>query len=329
MITMAEAYGWLNQGDVSHLSTANQLSLIQIEDRRIPKEHRETVVQNLHHFAESTQRQLETLEIRLALARLEFESGDLNSAKLELIDAVNRYSPSSHRLAVAKWMLGIVLWKLHENDAAYMVCTQALEIMVALAAAAVRSHNVEMNLWYIQRIDAMRLDLTNTAEEAVYWLNYFDPTHLSESARMYVEQMRKKIRAKEYPLAYEVGRSLLRISNNRVDPLETAEAWVMIGLAAYQMGNPRQAIEYWQRGAAAYNPWGHQQACTRWMLGAAMWQIPSEHENAVRNWVNAIEAFDNLRVKADRDNIADKKAWYETSIRLMRQALKNRVEARS
>jgi len=214
-----------------------------------------------------------------------------------------------------------LLWQMKENDAAYNYWSGAKDIFTGLAEAEVRNHDINMVNWYYARIDAMRLDLVFTAEEAFYWLNFFENSHLSDPAKSFADEIRRRIQQKDYPLAYEIGRNLSRISHNRLDTNETAEAWVVIGLASLQMGNPRQAMDYLQRGAAAFVPWGHKQAVTRWMLGIAQWLIPEEADQAIRNWTNAIDAFNGLSVKADRENDQFKKDWYDVNISIMGRAL--------
>ena len=325
MIKMDEAYAWLNVDDVSHLSASNSISILQIEDKRIPEDYRKSVVRELRRVCESSTNILETLEVKLALAKYSFNEGDLASSKFDLQDAVSRYRPGTHRLGVSKWMLGILLWRLNENAAAYADWTKSKELFVSLAQQKVRTHDINMVNWYYQRLRSMRLDLVTRAEEAYYWLNIFEQSHLSPTGTDYVKEIRKKIQAKDYPLAYEIGLQLARISQTRTDTLETAEAWVMVGLSAIQMGNPRLAADYLQRGASAYNPWGHHQAVTRWMLGIAQGMVPDLVTQAVKNWMKAIDAFDSLKLKADRDNDQARKDWYESNIEIMKSALNSRL----
>ena len=192
-----------------------------------------------------------------------------------------------------------------------------------------KNHDIKMVNWYYQKIDEMRLDMVFHAEEANYWLNIFEKSHLSDAGKSCVAEMRNKIKNNQYPLAYEIGRNLARISQNKIDTAETAEAWVAIGLSSLQMGNPRQAVDYFQRGAVSFNPWGHHQAVTRWMMGIAQWQIPGEIDQAVRNWTNAIDAFEALKVTADRENDQVKNNWYEMSIKIMRTALHLKLSGES
>ena len=138
MITMADAYSWLNVGDHSHLSASNQLSIIQIGDKRIPPDHRMAVIRSLRTASESSRDIYETLEVKLALANLCFADDDLPAAKVDLQDAVTRYKPATHRLGVAKWMMGILLWRTRDNDAAYAFWSNAREIFVGLGSASVK-----------------------------------------------------------------------------------------------------------------------------------------------------------------------------------------------
>jgi tetratricopeptide (TPR) repeat protein len=326
MISMDTAYSWLNIADRTHLTAANNLSILQIDDKFLPPEHREAVIHSLRVACESSRDILETLEVKLTLAKICFKNQDYAAAKIDLLDAVKRYKPASHRLGVSKWMLGILLWELRDHESAYFQWAKAKEIFIGLAQTAVRSRDIKLVNWYYEKKDDMSLDLCITAEEAFYnWLNYFERTSLSEAGKLFAAEISKKIQKKEFPLAYEIGVNLARISHNRINTIETAEAWVVIGLAALQMGNPRLAVDYLQRGAAAFSPWGHKQAVTRWMIGIAQWQIPEEIDQAIKNWTNAIEAFKELRRKADQENNQDKKDWYEGTTAIMTRAIKNKV----
>lgn len=320
MISMETAFSWLNRVDNSHISAANLLSLIQLQDLLLPPDFRKNVLRNLQNYCEFSPDLLETLEIRMSIGAILYKQEEYGLAKTEIVNAYERYLPGSHRQAVARWMLAILLWKVKDYQAAYAFAFDSVATFQNLGRAALSANDVPLSVWYTQHIKEMRLDMVATAEEAFFWLNYFEPSRLFQATQAYVQELRNKIINKEFPLAYEIGRGLIRVAMNR-DPVETAEAWVIFGLAAYQMGNPRQAVDYYQRGASAFIPWGHQQASTRWMMGVAYWQIPSEREMAVRMWTNAIEAFRGLSRIARNENNNEKTEWYLLMIDLMSEVL--------
>lgn len=329
MISIGEAFGWLNIDDRSHLSSVNSISLYQLQDPRVPDKHKEALIRELRVTSHSCTDVIEGLEVLVTIAKYAFELGDYNSARQDLTEAVKRYRPISHRAAVAKWMLGIVEWKLLNNTQAYANWFHARDIFQKCANEKGRVSAADMVRWYYKQIERMRLDMACTAEEAVYWLNLFEPSRLSDPARQFAQKITEDIVAKKYSQAYEIGNKLAEISRNRLDPSETAEVWVVTGLSSHQMGNPRWAVEYWTRAAAAYSPWGHHWAVVRWMIGVALWNIPGETDRAVRSWMDAIETFTELRTTADRDGDANRRDWYENTVRIMKSALEQMVRERS
>ncbi len=321
MISIGEAFGWWNIDDRSHLSNVNNLSLFQLQDARIPANHKDALIRELRVTSNSCDDVLEGIEVLITIARYEAENGDYQAARQDLSEAIKRIRPVSHRMAVAKWMLGIVEWKLLENIKAYSNWFLARDLFRKCAEEKGRVSAADMVRWYHKQIERMRLDMACTAEEGYYWLNLFEPSRLSDQARQFANQLSKEIAEKKFAQAYEIGNLLAGMSRNRLDPSETAEVWVVIGLAAHQMGNPRQAIEYWQRGAAAYTPWSHQWAVVRWMTGVAQWKLPGETEKATRSWLDATETFQDLRTTSDRAGDASRRDWYENTARIMKQAL--------
>ncbi|GAP07251.1 hypothetical protein ATHL_02121 [Anaerolinea thermolimosa] len=329
MITIGEAFSWLNVDDRSHLSNVNLLSLYQLQDVHVPESHKEALVRQLRANSHSSRDVLEGLEVLVTIARYEYEKGDYAAARQDLVEAVRRYRPISHRAAVAKWMLGIVEWKLMNNNQAYANWFHAREIFQRCAVEKGRVSASDMVRWYYKQIDKMRLDMACTAEEAYYWLNLFEPSRLSDPAKQFAKQITEEIVQKKYAQAYEIGNLLAGISTNRLDPAETAEVWVVIGLAAHQMGNPRWAVEYWSRGAAAFTPWSHPWAVVRWMIGVALWSVPGEKDRAIRSWVDATETFQDLRTQSDRAGDANRRDWYENTARIMKAALEQMMREKA
>lgn len=325
MITIGDAFGWLNIDDRSHLANVNMLSLFQLQDDRIPSDHKESLIRELRVTSNSCEDVLEGLEVLVTIAKFEAEKGDYQSARQDLMDAIKRYRPISHRMAVAKWMLGIVEWKLLDNNQAYANWFFARDIFQKCAGEKGRVSATDMVRWYYKQVERMRLDMACTAEEAYYWLNFFEPSSLSDQAKQLSKQIKEQIVNKQYAQAYEIGNQLAGISRNRLDPAETAEVWVIVGLASHQMGNPRMAVEYWTRGSAAYTPWSHQWSVVRWMMGVAQWNIPGETDRAIRNWMDAAETFQNLRTTSDREGDSNRRDWYENTARIMKSALEQMV----
>jgi tetratricopeptide (TPR) repeat protein len=325
MISILEAFGWLNVDDRSHLSNVNTLSLFQLQDPNVPAKHKESMMRELRATSHACQDPQEGLEVLMNLARLAAEVGDYPAARQDLVEAIRQYRPVSHRSAVARWMLGIVEWKQLNHNQAYANWFRARELFQMCAEEKGRVSAAEMARWYYQQIDRMRVDMACTAEEANYWLSLFEPSRLNDQAKQFAQLMTAEIVQKKFSQAYEIGNKLAAISRAQLDPSDTAEVWVTLGLAAHQMGNPRKEVEYWTRGAAAFNPWSHPWAVTRWMIGVALWGLPDESDRAIRSWKEASETFQELRIQADREGDASRRDWYDNTARIMKQALEQMV----
>jgi tetratricopeptide (TPR) repeat protein len=326
IISFDEAFGWLNVGDRSHLTPAVFLSTFQLEDKLLPPAQRAALLKSLRLTCESSADILETLELKILLARIGYKEKDYTAAKIDLLDAVDRYKPSSHRQAVAQWLLGILLSEMREVNPAHVQFSKARETFIALGQAAVRKGDAKLNIWYLDRLDSMRLELSLMAEEANFWLNFFNKSQMTTALDLLAKDTMKKIRENNYPLAYEIGINMSRISRERSDT-EKGETWVAIGLAALQMGNPRKAVEYLKRATSVFTPYGHQQAVTRWMIGIAQWLIPEDYDQAINNWTNAIDAFRGLQTRAEQDNNLSKRDWYTTTLDTMQKALRTKLGA--
>lgn len=328
MITINEAFGWLNRDDRSHLSNVNNLSLFQLQDPVIPESQKEALIRELRSTSRSSQDKLEGLEVLATIAVFQYNKSDFQSARQDLVEVVRGHRPVSHRAGVAKWMLGIVEWKLLDHNQAYANWFRARDLFHRCATEKGRVGATNSAQWYYRQIDRMRLDMACTAEEAHHWLNYFEPSRLSEPARQFSDRMTQQIAQKQFSQAYEIGNLLAGFSKNRLDPTETAEVWVLVGLAAHQMGNQQMGIEYLTRGAAAFMPWSHHWAVVRWMTGVALWRVSGETDRAVSSWMNAIDTFKELRVQADRAGDTSRRDWYESTARIMQQALEHTVRER-
>jgi tetratricopeptide (TPR) repeat protein len=326
MISLQDAYSWLNYGDKSNLSPGNMLSLIQIEDKRIAEVDRKKIIRNLRDNCPNLPNPLERYEIKLALAKTSFSDDNLSFAKTDLEDAVMGYKDPSHRLGVASWMFGILLWKLLDNNTAFEQWTKARDIFSNLGGDSRKKLDLDKMNWYRNINDLIRLDLTLTAEEAHRnWLPKFQGglNNLSEAGRLLVAEITKKIKNKEYSQAYDIAMKLEKISLNRVNSFETADALEFIGFSALQMGNPKEATKYFELATSRYTNYPHPYSISLWLLGIAQWQISDLTTKAIRNWTLAIEGFEGLARQYERnDDIA---GWYLDNLNYMRRALEIKI----
>jgi tetratricopeptide (TPR) repeat protein len=326
MIPMTSLLEWLNYNERTHLSASLKLSIYQLNDELIPPSHRNEILSTIRKNGFLLAPSHEKAELQVILGVNSYNEHNFHQAKIDFQNALLCYSSDLHRLAITKWMLGTVLWKTDENLEAYHLWKDTIHIFDQLAANALKAYNVNIMNWYVDKLYWMRLAIVRTSEESLYsWLNHFKPTNLSLDIRKYTEKLIANINIGDIPLAYEIGRNLASLSTNRIDALETAEVWGIIGFATQHKRYTRQAIDFYKRGISAYPSWSHKQAVIRWMLGIALFDLPDEIHYAVKNWTDAIETFENLRIQAERKDDLNAKIWYETNIKVMKKALEELI----
>jgi tetratricopeptide (TPR) repeat protein len=157
------------------------------------------------------------------------------------------------------------------------------------------------------------------------WLNEFDPSVLSLTATLLRDQIIVHIEKRQYVSAYQVIESFKQYESCRIETYERAEIWAECGLAFYQMGNPFEAIESLKQALAAYPPKTHEHAVTQWMLGAVQWHVQAEHVQAMINWQQAYEEFDQLKIQADKNHQKTRRAWYEQKLEVFEQAIRKQI----
>lgn len=321
MISMQEAYGWLNRAGKSRLQNAMRINFFQLEDDRIPLAQRAKLANDIRTNSQQIGDQMERLEVLVSLGYIFATWKKWDDADLALRDVIDGYSKASHEWGVANWLRGVVQWKKLANNQAYGHWFQARDAFVKCHSQRVTMADTQMSLWYTQVIEKIRIEMAKTVEEADYWLNFHEPSRLTPQAKQLAERITKDIRANSFIEAYEFGNFLIAINRGRIDMRETAEAWERVGLAAWQMGNPRKAIEYWKRGVSAYEPMSHHSATLKWMIGLAEWSLPLEFESAMKHCQDAIDSYGYCQLAADRANRQAEKEWFQRTIPVMRLAL--------
>lgn len=328
MISVDEAYSWLDQVPKPPLSTEMNLNLFELQNKYIPQDHRDRLANNLRITCQQISNINERLYVLTAIGRYHLSKGEFEEAETVLQDALRDFSQGSHEVAVAKWLLGIAQWNVGRNAAAHANWTRA---RIAFAECQnfwrnrqdpeTRNADALKNLWYSDVLRKIRVEMACHMEEADAWLTRFDPSSLSASARKLAMRIRTDINKRKFITVYEFSNLLLGVAQNSTNPAESAEAWEIIGLAASQTGNFADAILYLKRGLSAYDPFSHQGATVKWMIGIAQWTLPGEQGNAIASWQDAIEKFEYNRLMADRANNKEKRDWYAGVIETLKEAL--------
>ncbi len=316
-----EVFGWLNQFSPSNLSSRDLLNFFQLNDGRLSIVARNDALEELRKTAQNTPKPLHAAEIYLGLSRYFYEKQDLRSAYVEALRASEMFRPGTHPQGVAYWLLGMIEWELQENPHAYSHWFVSRKTF--LDCQSQRSQMGDSNgvLWYVSALEKIRMEMAGTVEEAEYWLNFFEPSKIREESNHMIEKLKGSIQQRKFPEAYEISRWISSIGRSSLDHQETGEIWVKIGVAIYQLGDIRRAIEFLKKACAAFTPYTHQWAVGRWMIGLLYSKIPMEKSKGLEFLSNAIQSFEELRRTSDFRKEVSKRDWYQQRISEMKQVL--------
>jgi tetratricopeptide (TPR) repeat protein len=330
MIDISAVLGWLNAlGNSSHLN--NELRrLIRESLRSGPSDGTmKLLLERLRNIAQSSTNPLERGEILLHCAAISYwRRWFLQSARYAN-GAVFSYENDDHRRAVALWMRGTVQWETHQNHDAYTSWEQARKIFQTCQDFF--QNSPEQREWYGQKIWEMNIECTGRPEEILTWLNHFEASSLGWSSREVLKCVQEKIRQQAYPSIYALMQDFQEAKRKSQEIYEKAEVNLEFGLALYQLGYTRSAIELvrtavqkFYSGLGSY----HKQVVARCMLGAMEWMNNSSPKQAFLDWTRSIEEFEELRSWANRDNLQAKEHWYNEHRAVLRVALSEHLPHR-
>jgi SOS-response transcriptional repressor LexA len=103
---------------------------------------------------------------------------------------------------------------------------------------------------------------------------------------------------------------------------EAPQIFLDCSIAAYHMGNARQAILYINAAIAKYTD-QHERAVAHWLLGCLNWSL-DDPVNAVAEWENSLNQFQEQSMKMQRDSKLV--YWYRDTIKFMETAIAAGVE---
>jgi tetratricopeptide (TPR) repeat protein len=331
---------WLNQFDTSHLKTVAPSMLRHFRDTSVSQKTLDESMRVFVSMRANLPDPLEYPEVLLNCALAEFRHDRLERSRDYLIEALSYYKPDEHRSAIPRWMLGCVLWVMVENVDAYANWYRARQIFQNIYDQLEKEVRDEgengltpeekealenKTTWYRDRLRELKVDMICTAEEAYTDLDAHEPSHIGKIPNQFVELISQRIEKRKYAAAYQLMHEMLDLARNSEDFVETGEVYIECALAAYQMGNAFEALQYLRRAVAIFTPRSHHQAVARWMLGIVQWQVPPERQNALRSWEEAIENFQELQLQSDHHNQQERVGWYKQRVEVMKIALNNRV----
>jgi hypothetical protein len=183
--------------------------------------------------------------------------------------------------------------------------------------------------WYEEPIWQMKVELSSRPEEIYTWLNCFHPSGLGPPTLQIVERVREKVRKQAYPNIYILMQDLETTSQRIRKMSEKAEVYLEFGLAMYQLGNSRFAVDLLREAVLDFYPGigiYHKQLVARCMLGALEWMHKSMHSQAAADWQRCVEELEQLKHWADRENLDNQEKWYSEHCDILRSALLDWLE---
>jgi tetratricopeptide (TPR) repeat protein len=234
------------------------------------------------------------------------------TASQHLNEALRLYPPGRHRTVITRYISAWINWQLGEESTSRGQWEEVIKEIQKIMG------------WYAETLKKIQLDVvvekSLQIREPYLWLNKWEQTKIDGQARQLVDILRRKLNRKD-PTLYQIIARLLDIARGDKDYLVEAEILVECGLAAYEMENYPQALNYLQGAVDLYHPRTHRQAVARWLLGVVQWQIEPERARAPMNWESSISIFEDLSLQEDRQGKKDRKNWYEQQLEIMRRAM--------
>ena len=342
MTSFKEAYTWFNHGMVTHLGSTSQPSMNIISSSKMSDPVNESEMIDLINRTRGSDDRLEYPEVMVYCAKV-LNDWNCPERALEYLgeaDSLYEAEHEDHRQGVVLWMMGILEWKNCRNDKAIAHCQQARELFEKLHTCYrvrtyhdshiptvdyIRKENQDWADWYFKKIRTMDLELTATPEEGFSWINAFNYSHLSANSRLYTGAVLKGIEAGEFTRVNSLLTNLLENAHTSQDGMETAEIQAFCGLIKKQMGYTHDSTRLLHSASVQYLPGSHPKAATRWILGMSLFSIPGSSNQAAQQGKTSIEEMEALEMKANHDNLQNRRKWYERRIELMKVVLQNRI----
>jgi len=166
--------------------------------------------------------------------------------------------------------------------------------------------------------------------EYVYseWLYRWEYAPLRPSVSRLIYKMRNAVNnPKTFNDAWKLVDEIERLhnlvqDNTRTYSKESPQLLLECGIAAYKMGNSREAIRFLNGALSSYVD-AHENAVARWLLGCIYWHLDNE-VNAISAWYQSLSNFRELENRTLKN--ADRTAWYHEKVKEMSEAIKQTVE---
>lgn len=131
----------------------------------------------------------------------------------------------------------------------------------------------------------------NDLNEALQWLNMFDKSHLRDTTRARLDDLKSVARSSQ-SIADAIEK-LVDDSKRNTDPLEYPEVLVNGGIIEYSSGHLNAATGYLRDALRGYEGSHHRQAVTQWLLGQIEWEL-LESDSATQRWMSVDDFFSEI-----------------------------------
>jgi SOS-response transcriptional repressor LexA len=160
------------------------------------------------------------------------------------------------------------------------------------------------------------------------WLEKKEKANLRRSTQNLLQKVQTMCKDHmQFNEAWEHVEELIQLqerfhNDGSVHNKETPQIFLDCGIAAYYMGNARQAAAYLNAAIAKYTD-QHEKAVVHWLLGCLNWSL-DDSVNAVAEWENSLNQFQEQAMKTQRDSKLV--YWYRDTLKLMESAIAAAVE---
>jgi len=160
------------------------------------------------------------------------------------------------------------------------------------------------------------------------WLHRWDDARLRPSITKLIAKVKSTI---NYPRKFDDGWKFIEEieklhgllhDDTRTYSKESPEMLLECGVAAYHMGNSREAIRLLNGAINSYVD-AHENAIARWLLGCVFWQLNDE-VHALSAWEKALNDFKELEARTLKN--ADRTSWYKEKVKEMSDAIRQAAE---
>ena len=161
MITLDDAYRWLNQFQGSSLSRTEMILRDNIFNKVNSNDNKEAhkKIKILLSYDSESKNQFQRGEIWLESGMAIYEMGDMFNAIVHFEKAVNHFPPESHEHAIALWMLGSVQWEIGKNADASRNWETTIDEFRALEKISEESRRMNEMDWYERKTRDLEISI--------------------------------------------------------------------------------------------------------------------------------------------------------------------------